>query len=61
MTKWITLNKKGQTVEEIEIPQEQLTGECWIIQFKGLAGCEGCPVIDTDDCGGKNIRKTLLK
>ena len=50
-----------ETIEEIEIPQDQLTSECWIIQFKGLVGCEGCQYLDTDECGGKNIRKTLLK
>ncbi len=63
MTKWITLNQKGKTVEEIEIPQEQLTSECWIVQFKGLKGCEmdqGCPYINTDKCTGQNIRNTLL-
>lgn len=61
MTKFITLNEKMETIEEIEIPQDQLTSECWIIQFKGLVGCEGCQYLDTDECGGKNIRKTLLK
>ena len=35
-----------------------MTDECWTVQFQGLKACETCPLKDTDDCGGKEIRKT---
>ncbi len=40
------------------VNQSHLTSECWSIQFHGLECCKTCEFRDTDDCGGKNIRKT---
>jgi len=45
--------------EVIEIDQSKLTSDCWLIQFKGLKACENCEAKDTDECGGKDIRKSL--
>jgi len=35
-----------------------LTSECWLVQFYGREYCEMCSRRDTDDCNGKEIRKT---
>ena len=40
------------------VPQSDLTAECWMIQFMGPDACKECAVRDTDECGGKEIRKT---
>lgn len=39
--------------------QKRMTGECWLIQFQGLLACTNCEALNTPDCGGQNIRKTL--
>jgi hypothetical protein len=44
-----------------EIDQSTLTSECWLIQFNGLDACKTCECLGKKDCGGKNIRKRLLK
>lgn len=41
------------------IPQKDLTGECWLIQFQGLSACHNCEAVNTDECGGKKIRERL--
>jgi hypothetical protein len=48
----------GVITESKEIDQSELTGECWQVQFWGLSECEECEYKDTDECGGKRIRKT---
>lgn len=40
------------------IPQNQMTEECWSIQFNGKEACLGCEFRNTDECGGKNIVET---
>jgi len=40
------------------VRQSDLTSECWSVQFHGLEYCKTCEFVDTDDCGGKNIRET---
>ena len=45
-------------VEIKEINQNELTSECWLVQFQGFKACETCEVKDTEECGGSNIRKT---
>lgn len=40
------------------INQNQLSSECWFVQFWGLERCETCEYKNKRDCGGKNIRKT---
>lgn len=42
-----------------EVPRSELTSECWIVQFEGLAGCDDCEALNTPDCGGQTIRATL--
>ena len=41
-----------------KIPQSDLTAECWIVQFSGLETCDTCQFVNTDECGGKEIRET---
>ena len=43
------------------IKQSELTSECWLIQIWGLSACKTCEVKDTEECGGKAIRKDLLE
>lgn len=38
----------------------KLTSDCWIVQLDGLRACDNCEFVDTDECGGKNIREYLL-
>lgn len=52
--------EKLKTVEIKTINQNDLTSECWLIQFSGLKACETCEYLNTRECGGKRIRKTLL-
>ena len=47
-------------MEVYEIPQKKLTSECWMIQFTGLKACENCEFLNTDECGGKQIREKLI-
>ena len=42
------------------IPQKDMTGECFLIQMSGISACESCEAKDTEDCGGKEIRKKLV-
>jgi hypothetical protein len=55
-----SIPEKLKTVEVKSIKQSELSGECWLVQFNGLKACETCEYLNTSDCGGKNIRKTLL-
>jgi len=43
------------------IDQSMLTSECWFIQMWGIEACSTCEFKDTDDCGGKLIRKKIEK
>jgi len=40
------------------VRQADMTGECWIVQFRGVEACASCEYRDTEDCGGVNIRRT---
>jgi len=40
------------------VPQNKMSGECWSIQIWGPIRCTDCEYKDTDECGGKEIRKT---
>ncbi len=53
---WIGLNN----IKVREIKQSSLTAECWLIQIYGPEHCRTCPAVDTDDCGGQDIRKRLF-
>lgn len=44
-----------------EIDQSKLTSDCWLIQINGLKACEKCKFLNTEECGGKNIRNNLLE
>lgn len=41
----------------LEIRQDQITSECWNVQFWGLQACERCKDRDTERCKGKDIRR----
>ena len=41
------------------INQADLTPECWVIQMWGIEQCDTCEFLDTDECGGKRIRKLI--
>ena len=54
--------KNGQIIiisSEV-IDQSKLTAGCWRIQFDGLITCRHCEFLNTKNCGGKFIRKTLV-
>lgn len=59
MVKYIKFDENYQPIIEKDIPQKNLTAECWLIQINGLSECEKCPYKDKENCGGKEIRKTL--
>jgi hypothetical protein len=50
-------NGQPEVVESKMIDQSSLTDECWIIQMDGPKACEKCEYRDTEDCGGKELRK----
>jgi len=43
------------------VKQSDLTSECFSIQVWGIGSCETCEALNTDECGGQEIRKKLLK
>lgn len=45
---------------EREIKQSELTCECWSIQCWGLDACKNCEFKDSEECGGKEVRKKLM-
>ena len=47
-----------QMVTAKRIPQNQMTSECWIVQLSDVQTCDTCEFIDTDECGGQDIRST---
>ena len=51
--------ENGKVVETdvTNVNQNEMTSECWIVQFGGLAACDTCEFVDTDECGGEEIRK----
>jgi len=60
MSDGIVDNGTLKITNEKKINQGSLTSECWLIQMNGLTACNSCPAINTEDCGGKRIRKKLL-
>ena len=42
------------------INQSDLTSECWGIQMWGIEKCDTCEFLNTDECGGQEIRKRIL-
>ena len=41
--------------------QSNLTSECFLIQMFGIEKCKDCESLNTDECGGQEIRKRILK
>jgi len=40
------------------IPAIKMTAECWLVQWSGLSICDSCQFVDSDECGGEEIRET---
>jgi len=62
--KYTTMELKDGVLVETsskEIDDSKLTSECWLIQINGLDACKKCEFLNKKDCGGKKIRKKLLK
>lgn len=57
--KIVTINIDGVLSNEKIIDQPKVSSECWSVQFHGIKYCITCDLKDIDECGGKNIRKTL--
>lgn len=53
-----TLLENGTVENQKEFNQNDLTSECWSVQFSGEDACTTCELKDTDECGGKSIRET---
>jgi hypothetical protein len=51
--------ENGQMVAEETkvIDQDQLSSECWLIQFQGKSACDHCEYKGKRECGGKDILK----
>ncbi len=43
------------------IKQEQLTSDCWTIQFWGLDACRCCEFKGSVECGGGKTLKKMQK
>ena len=43
----------------VEIDQNKLTSDCWLVQFTGLSACETCELKNTSECGGGETLKQL--
>lgn len=48
--------------DTIEVNQNKLTSDCWLIQFRGLSECENCDLKNTSECGGgETLNKLMTK
>jgi len=64
MIKYAELSfENGRVVEKSvrEIPQESLTSDCWMVQFRGLSACKSCNLKNTRNCGGGETLKNIKK
>lgn len=46
---------KGVIMKVLNVKRNQLTSECWVVQFEGLSACKNCPAQNTKECGGMGI------
>ena len=56
--KYQKMDSDGKVTTVNEVDQNQMTGECWLIQLQGKSACETCEAKLTQDCGGQKIRDT---
>ena len=56
-----TLKSDGTLTNVKYMKQSELTSECWSIQMWGIEKCDSCEFLNTDECGGQDIREKLLK
>ena len=45
----------------IDLDQNKMTSDCWMIQFQGLSACVDCQLKGKKDCGGGQTLKTMKK
>ncbi len=43
------------------VKQSDLTADCWPVQVWGISACDDCVALNTTNCGGKSIRKKILR
>lgn len=54
------INGHVKITESIEVDQNKLTADCWMIQIEGAKACKKCKYRDQPhNCGGMAIRKKL--
>ena len=51
-------NDRVNIVKSTTVKQSHLSSECWLVQAWGLDHCITCEFLNTEDCGGKEIRIT---
>ena len=44
----------------IDLDQNKMTSDCWIIQFIGLSACNNCELNGKRDCGGGKTLKVSV-
>jgi len=62
--KFVKMKRTNGKIEPIKIvlkKQSEMTSDCWSIQFEGLEACIDCEFKDTDNCGGGQTLKELIK
>jgi hypothetical protein len=52
-----TTRSPGMTT--YNVPQSELTSDCWPVQIQGLDACETCEFKGTEECGGTAILKKI--
>lgn len=66
--KTMRLGGQEYLVRTKKVYQSDLTSDCWPVQVWGLAYCSGfgdyegmCEYLATDECGGHNVRRRILR
>jgi len=66
-TEIIDMGGKQYIGRSKRIKQNDITSDCWMVQVWGIEYCSGngdpkssCEYLDTEECGGKRIRKLMI-
>jgi len=49
-------NGRIEVTESIEVDQNSLTSDCWLVQIQGLKACANCEFRNTPECGGDFLK-----
>ena len=60
MVKFVEMDENFKPVKTYERKQSELTSDCLLIQFKGLAACVECELKNKPDCGGGETLKQMI-